>query len=148
MIVMALIRGTDQKSSAGIVDLTWVLFWLEMEACVAVIMVSLTAFRTLFTADHSRMPKETPERVSPGYVKGLDRRQYGTPRKGKSSGGKACEPGIDTLIGMRSIINKDDHEVIDSYDCGFPMPLEGPGMVRSERDEQSVNDRPSHESFV
>ena len=149
MIAMSLIRGTDQKTSAGTVDLVWLLFWLQMEACVAVIMVSLTAFRTLFTADHSKASKETPERASPGYVaKGSDGWQEGTPGKGNSSGGKSSEPGIDTLIGMRSITNNNDREVMDSYDSGFTMPLEGPGIARLEQDEKSVDNRPSQESFV
>ena len=149
MMAMSLIRGADQKTSSGTVDLVWLLFWLEMEACVAVIMISLSAFRTLFTADHSKISRETPDKESPRYVgKDPEGWQQGTPSKGKSSGGKSSEPGIDTLIGMRSIATDTDRDIMESHNSGFTMPLQGPGIARSEQDEKSVQNRPSQESFV
>ncbi|KAI9829711.1 MAG: hypothetical protein M1826_005454 [Phylliscum demangeonii] len=36
------------------VNFTWRFFWQQMEACVAVLMVSLTALRSIFVLDHSR----------------------------------------------------------------------------------------------
>ncbi|KAI9827962.1 MAG: hypothetical protein M1826_006158 [Phylliscum demangeonii] len=36
------------------VDLVWNIFWLQAEACLAVLMVSLTALRSLFVSDHYR----------------------------------------------------------------------------------------------
>ena len=149
MIAMSLIRGTDQKTSSGTIDLVWLLFWLEMEACIAVIMISLSAFRTLFTADHSKVSRETPERESPRHIANAsDRWQQGTPSKGKSSSGKTSEPGIDTLIGMRSIATDTDRDIMESHDSGFTIPFQGPGIARSEQDEKSVQNRPSQESFV
>lgn len=46
MIIIAIIRisGSVIKSNF---DMVWVLFWHEMEGAVAIIMVSLTAFRSL-----------------------------------------------------------------------------------------------------
>lgn len=41
----------------GQVDTTCVLLWLEIEACVTVMMVSVTAFRTMFT-DRAKPPAE------------------------------------------------------------------------------------------
>ena len=148
MIAMSLIRGTDQHTSSGTIDLVWLLFWLEMEACVAVIMVSLTAFRTLFTADHTKISKETPDRGSPRYPgDGSDGWQH-TPSKGKSSGGRSGEPGIDTLIGMRSVATETEREVMESHNSEFTLPLQRQGIARLEQDEKSVQNKPSQESFV
>lgn len=47
MIIIAIVRisGVSHKKTA--VDIVWELFWLGIEAAVAVIMVSVTAFRSL-----------------------------------------------------------------------------------------------------
>lgn len=46
---MAAIRASG-FSYRGKFDKTWVIFWQQMEACVAVIMFSLTSFRSVFVA--------------------------------------------------------------------------------------------------
>lgn len=53
MIVITIIRISSFKppSPTGLVlvDFTWLCFWLYIEACTAIIMGSMTAFRSLFT---------------------------------------------------------------------------------------------------
>lgn len=44
--------------SASGADLVWVLFWQQVEACTAVIMVSLSAFRSFFVAHESRIRED------------------------------------------------------------------------------------------
>ena len=48
MIAIAIIRITGSDSPI-LVDNTWISFWLYLEACTAIIMGSMTAFRSLFT---------------------------------------------------------------------------------------------------
>ena len=71
MIIIAIIRGTTARVINGAVDTTWETFWIETEACVGIIMVSMTAVRTLFVPDAS---KKTPPR-SPQQQMGDYRRQ-------------------------------------------------------------------------
>lgn len=74
MILCSIIRISVSNIIDGQVDTTWVLLWTEIEACVAVIVVSITAFRTLFTSNRSiKSPtenqclnKETTHRGLPG----------------------------------------------------------------------------------
>jgi hypothetical protein len=40
----------------GNYDFSWLFFWLEVEACVAVSVISLTAFPAVFTSNASRRP--------------------------------------------------------------------------------------------
>ncbi|KAI9810499.1 MAG: hypothetical protein M1826_003604 [Phylliscum demangeonii] len=69
------------------IDFVWKFFWLQVEACLAVLMVSLTALRSIFVSDsyrgggHARArpirPKMTPgasyrQRYWPGHKKSAD----------------------------------------------------------------------------
>ena len=47
MILIAIIRISGLRAGNSI-DVAWEIFWQFMEACIAVLMVSLTAFRSLF----------------------------------------------------------------------------------------------------
>ena len=63
MAILALIRIGGMRLANGALDEVWVLFWLQQECSVAVTMVSITAFRSLFVAgQHS-----TPARGSPRW---------------------------------------------------------------------------------
>ena len=59
MIVVNIIRGAG--IDYGNANTTWVIFWTQIEASVAVIMASLTAFRSLFIADGTKSPKRLKE---------------------------------------------------------------------------------------
>lgn len=61
MIAIGIIRGATAKIY-GSGDNPWSLFWVEVEACVSVMMVSMTAFRTLFVSGCS---KKSPMAGSP-----------------------------------------------------------------------------------
>lgn len=50
MIVIAIIRVVWGKASNGQVDSSWANLWLQVEASVGVIVVSISAFRALFVA--------------------------------------------------------------------------------------------------
>lgn len=58
MTVIAIIRMSGFRFKglglSGSIDTTWAFFWLYLEACIAVIMASITAFRTLFIRGSSK----------------------------------------------------------------------------------------------
>ena len=60
MCVVALIRVSGLQNGEFI-DQTWVEFWQQMEACVAVMLVSVTAFRSFFVSSDS---KQSPKKVA------------------------------------------------------------------------------------
>ena len=62
MIITAVIRISSVRLGPKDVNITWWMFWLFIEACVSVIMVSMTAFRSLFMA-HQAQLKENRLRV-------------------------------------------------------------------------------------
>ncbi|KAL9599041.1 MAG: hypothetical protein Q9219_004075 [cf. Caloplaca sp. 3 TL-2023] len=58
-IITAIVRVSGSSAIDGQVDSSWVIFWLQVEAAVAVMVVSLTAFRALFVAERSQK-QESP----------------------------------------------------------------------------------------
>ena len=52
MIIVACIRFSGLRVRGSSIDV-WQYFWLEVEACVAVCMISLTAFRSVFASNLS-----------------------------------------------------------------------------------------------
>ena len=50
MIVIACIRFSGLRKKGSTIDV-WQYFWLQIEACVAVCMISLTAFRSVFASN-------------------------------------------------------------------------------------------------
>lgn len=58
MIVFAIVQVTLATLQDGNIDTVWLFFWSENECCVAIIMVSLTAFRSLFGLESTRGSNE------------------------------------------------------------------------------------------
>ena len=66
MIIVTIVRiaGIKQRGS-GSVDIVWLAFWQQQECSIAVLMVSLSAFRSLFVQSPAqppmlRQPRSTP----------------------------------------------------------------------------------------
>lgn len=53
MAIIACIR-VSRLNIYGTYDFTWLIFWLQFEACVAVLTVSLTAFPAIFSAEGAK----------------------------------------------------------------------------------------------
>lgn len=60
MCLVALVRVAGLLNGSFI-DQTWEVFWLQMQACIAVLLVSLTAFRSFFvSSERQKPPKRAP----------------------------------------------------------------------------------------
>lgn len=99
-IITNIIRASGHKLKNGQDDVVWLLFWLEIEACVAVIGNSMTAFRSLFSTSSS-----SPRNLPPQNVPVLERV------------GRSPVPRIDlatmttaTLSGLKALLDKDPFE--------------------------------------
>ncbi|KAI9823815.1 MAG: hypothetical protein M1826_007636 [Phylliscum demangeonii] len=101
------------------VDFTWNLFWLQTEACVAVLMVSLTALRSIFVSDHDRAPGHARPQMSPAAASSRhrfwpSRKQYTSSYEGNSGADADADsdaaplPAIPaaTISGLRSVVRR------------------------------------------
>ena len=66
MIIVAIIKASGIRTSVDSFDLVWELFWQQVEACTAVLMVSFTAFRSTFI---SNKPKADKSDVRPNVIR-------------------------------------------------------------------------------
>lgn len=73
-IITNIIRASGHKLRNGQDDVVWILFWLEMEACVAVIANSMTAFRSLFATNSSRVKNSPQDQEKPRVLRAGRRR--------------------------------------------------------------------------
>ena len=64
MATIALVRVSRIHGAAGI-DLVWQIFWQIMEGCIALLMTSITAFRTVFVGQDTR--DQGQKRWTPSY---------------------------------------------------------------------------------
>jgi len=88
MIVVAIIRTALAPLPNGVIDTSWLVFWTGMEAMVAIIMVSLTAFRSLFHGEDSSYGRKKGSGNSGGswgFGRGGTIRE-GVTRTGESTG--------------------------------------------------------------
>ena len=97
MIVVAVVRMSGIRTAESI-DETWEVFWQCTEACIAVTMVSLTAFRSLFVANASSREKKskTPYKERLWYPR----------KRSRESQDIESLPSVPsaTLTGMRTFI--------------------------------------------
>ena len=59
MIILAIIKASGLKTAEGSFALVWEVFWQQIEASVAVIMVSFTAFRSAFVSNSKVTPRRS-----------------------------------------------------------------------------------------
>lgn len=98
MIIIAIVRisGISHKKTA--VAIVWELFWLDIEAAIAVIMVSVTAFRSLLGIKAQKVREKRKQ------SKPLVRYFKKTPQKESDLVQLPSIPGA-TLTGMRTFIH-------------------------------------------
>ena len=121
-IIICIVKLSGFRASTNTMDMTWEMFWHFIETCIAVIMVSSTAFRSLFVANWSGVnsPPNKPSLRKRLLTWGI---VVGKKRAGGSDS-KETEglPEIPhaTLTGMRTFIRGelDDENVVKREQCG------------------------------
>ena len=123
MAVIASIRVSGLKFR-GIFDEVWLYLWQQIEACIAVIMISLTAFRSVFVdSESSRARRERAKK--PWYSSTIAAIRRTKMQRGSDEEAIQGLPSIPsaTLTGMRTIIqggrhvrtNEDTTEEVDEW---------------------------------
>ena len=123
-MIISIVKVAGGINNNGGVDASWVLFWYETEAAVAIIVVSVTAFRALFVA-HQAMKYRSPAEDASTSWRSLS-------KKSKSSRGKELpEIPSPVLGGVRTHIRGSHYGGL-SFDRGgddMEMPLQSQGIT-------------------
>lgn len=123
-MIISIIKVAGGTNSIGGVDTAWVFFWYEIEAAVAIIVVSFTAFRALFVAHQAMKYRSPPANGSSSW------RSWS--KKSKSSRSKDL-PEIPTpvLSGVRTHIRGSQYggRSYDRSGDDMEMPLQGRGIT-------------------
>ncbi|CAL8576790.1 hypothetical protein XPA_002655 [Xanthoria parietina] len=135
-IIVSIVRIAGAQFPNGSVDSAWVVFWLQLEAAVAVIIVSITSYRSLFVKEKSTDNKKSPSprdvRSSTGYRRKLWSRE--TREEGGKKGGVEMPTLPDpTLTGMRTVIGRArgyDDRFSRSEDFFLPATAKGIVVTR------------------
>ncbi|KAF2197974.1 hypothetical protein GQ43DRAFT_494580 [Delitschia confertaspora ATCC 74209] len=121
MVIISIIRSSKIYGPPGVpIDTTWVIFWVHIEASSAVVMVSLTAFRTIFNQKkEERDRRERLKRPSNSW------RKLASFRRKKPETTQATDnvlPSVPraTLTGLRTFIGGHNH--IASLDTPSAAP--------------------------
>ena len=138
MIAIAMVRGIAFKVYSTS-DQIWTSFWVQLEACVSVTMVCMTAFRTLFVISRRENPSDESS-PSPSQKHDDDRTPEASPvqafpemspqpsprrewwswmslRTGRRQG-KMLLPSVDTgatMTGLRTMIENHGRTVHESF---------------------------------
>lgn len=66
MVIVAITKIAGMKPrGSGSVDIVWTAFWQQQECSIAVLMFSVSAFRSLFVPSPTQPPAPRPQRDSP-----------------------------------------------------------------------------------
>lgn len=112
MAIVAIVRMAGIHLGGGEVDILWLWFWQQQECSIAVIMLSVTAFRSFFVAG------STPDRarIVSAYWKNKVLRRKALDESGeKGVGGLPAIPSA-TLTGVRTIIRGSGRPETESYE--------------------------------
>jgi len=107
MVVIAIVRISGIKLAGGSVDIVWLVFWQQQESSVAVIMVSMSAFRSLFVESGGAAgPRRHPKYPANRWTRRLVRRALGSEDRHDDLESNMDLPQIPraTLTGMSETI--------------------------------------------
>ncbi len=107
MVVVAIVRMSGYRIHGvginGSLDTTWSFFWVYIEACVATIMASITAFRSLFVQGSAGVPDEEKNTKTFHFPRELLQRKicrsgWEVDREQSPKVASATHTGVETFI--------------------------------------------------
>ena len=120
-IITSIIRLAGGGTTKGQLDQSWVIFWYDIEAAIAIIIVSVSAFRALFVAHQAMKYRSPAEKGSTSWNIWS--------KKSKSSKGKEQpEMPPPALGGVRTQIRGSQYggRSFDRIPDDMELPLHGP----------------------
>ncbi len=95
MVLVSVTRMTGYRAHNYPLDATWLIFWLYIEACMATMMASISAFRTLFVHAGLRGPLKNKKNEAPSLTWS---KKFGGDPEGLPTLPSATLVGAKTLI--------------------------------------------------
>ena len=118
--ITAIIKIAGGNINHGQVDSAWAIFWLQAEAAIAVVVVSVSAYRALFVA-HQASKRQSPAQRA--YTSQSTWCKNGRCHKEWPGAPAALSPGVTTDI--QSPYDAKAFEASQDME----LPLRGPGIV-------------------
>lgn len=109
--ITAIIKVAGGNINNGQVDSAWAIFWLQAEAAVAVIVVSISAFRALFVAHRAS------KHQSPGQDGSTSRSIWNKKLRSRNNLPEVPSP---TFTGVRTYIRQYPYDAEESGDMELP----------------------------
>ena len=101
MAMIAVIRMAGVRLDGDIADIVWACFWQQQECSIAVIMISVSAFRSFFVASSS---KDSPGQPSKPWKLKLSRKYWNMDDSAESNTHGLPQIPSATMTGMRTFI--------------------------------------------
>lgn len=139
LIIISIIKVAAAHTIGTQVDTTWGIFWLQAEAAVAVIAVSITMFRSLFLADGSRNKpryKPHPPQRPSSYRKLWTRRDasqvdFPTVPSATYSLGTAITPQVEAHGSQDMALPMQDTNILVTRDFSMQVVRESKNLASS-----------------
>ena len=109
MVIVSIVRIAGMRhGGSGNVDIVWLSFWQQQECSIAILMISVSAFRPLFVPSTTKSPILGHQRSSPSERRGRFLRQRHDPDlyDTNETNGLPQIPSA-TLTGVTSMVRRD-----------------------------------------
>ena len=121
-MITAVVKVAGGNINHGQVDSAWAIFWLQIEAAVAVIVVSMTAFRALFVA-HKASKHQSPNQQNGLLSRSIWSKQF------RSHDNSPTVPS-PLFTGVRTYIGKSSHNgSVSQEPINMELSPQGPGIL-------------------
>ena len=121
-IIAAVIKVSGGFNNHGQTDAAWAVFWLQAEAAVAVVIVSITAFRALFIARQASKHQSPAKHVSSSRAAIWSRTN-----KTRKDLPRTPSP---TSTGVRTYIRQSPYDAPSGEGAGdIELPIQRPGIL-------------------
>ena len=121
-IITSLIKVIGGYNNQGQIDAAWAVFWLQAEAAVAVVIVSITAFRALFIA-HQASKHQSPAK----HVSASRAEIWSRINKTRKDLPRTPSP---TSTGVRTHVRQSPYDATSGEGAGdIELPMQRPGIL-------------------
>ena len=146
MVIVTIVRIAGMRlRPSGSVDIVWLVFWQQQECSIAVLMMSVSAFRSLFIQNPTNHPVHRQQGHSPSEKRRrfLHRRPDPNLYAAHETNGLPQIPSA-TLTGMTRVVAEDGHAEdtaeLDQHFDGHRPPLERNGCTEITTSGSSAQD--------
>ena len=106
MVITAITRIAGIKLAGGNVDIVWLVFWQQQECSIAVIMVSVSAFRSFFVVNASNNASPKKPKSSTYWKNRILKKRFGSSKDTENGDNELPQIPGATMTGMRTVIRE------------------------------------------